>query len=254
MTSKAVPEHIAAIRREGDLIVAAIHGADLDAKVPTCPDWTLRELVHHTGRTHRWAATHVERALTEALPEAEQSAVWGEMPADPDLAEWYHESNARLARALEDAPDDLACWAFLPAPSPLAFWARRQAHETAIHRVDTQIGAGVAVDPVPPAFGLDGIDEILCGFFSRYPNRVRTEIPRTFAVRPTDGDGEWVVRMGPEGTRGERGTGDTDCTVRGPANDLYLALWNRRPTNGLDIAGDRDVLDRWADKATITWS
>lgn len=33
------------------------------------------------------------------------------------------------------------CWTFLDAPSPLAFWARRQAHETAIHRADAQLAA-----------------------------------------------------------------------------------------------------------------
>ena len=47
---------------------------------------------------------------------------------------------------LRTADPAVRCWTFLPAPSPLAFWARRQAHETAIHRADAQLAAG----PVTP--------------------------------------------------------------------------------------------------------
>ena len=50
---------------------------------------------------------------------------------------------ADLVAALAAAPDDLECWTFLPAPSPRAMWARRQAHETAIHRVDAELAAGL---------------------------------------------------------------------------------------------------------------
>src|SRR5262249_53658636 len=53
-----------------------------------------------------------------------------------ELPGWFREGHAALVQALSVAGPDLNCWAFLAAPSPLAFWARRQAHETAIHRVD----------------------------------------------------------------------------------------------------------------------
>src|SRR5690606_12015109 len=47
-------DHLAAIQREGELFMAAVSTGDLDATVPTCPEWTLRELAHHLGRTHIW--------------------------------------------------------------------------------------------------------------------------------------------------------------------------------------------------------
>jgi uncharacterized protein (TIGR03083 family) len=82
-------------------------------------------------------------------------------PADDGaLVDWFREGHAGLVRRLEAAPPDLACWSFLPAPTPLAFWARRQAHETAIHRADAQ-GSGGAVTPFQPAFAADGLDELL---------------------------------------------------------------------------------------------
>ena len=34
-------------------------GADLTRPVPTCPDWTMRQLITHVGRAHRWAAAIV---------------------------------------------------------------------------------------------------------------------------------------------------------------------------------------------------
>ena len=32
---------------------------DPATQVPTCPDWTFRQLITHVGRAHRWAATIV---------------------------------------------------------------------------------------------------------------------------------------------------------------------------------------------------
>ena len=68
----------------------------------------------------------------------------GSWPPDAELAAGSRQGCAALADALAAAPADLECWTFLRAPSPLAMWARRQAHETAIHRVDAELAAGAA--------------------------------------------------------------------------------------------------------------
>ena len=39
-----------------DSFADAIVGADLTAPVPTCPEWTVRDLVTHVGSGHRWSA------------------------------------------------------------------------------------------------------------------------------------------------------------------------------------------------------
>jgi uncharacterized protein (TIGR03083 family) len=248
-------EHIAAIGQEGRRIVAAAGAGRLDDPVPTCPGWTVRELVQHLGRTHLWAAAHVEQARPTLLSEEEQEAVWGDMPADPDVLDWYAGTNARLVAALEAAPADLDCWSFLPAPSPLAFWARRQAHEAAIHRADAEFAAGRPFT-VSDRFALDGIDELLLGFFSRARSRLRSDQPRSLAViaEGPDGTESWLLRIGAEGARGERGAGPADCTVRGPADRTYLALWNRAPLTELAVSGDGALLDLWTEKATVRWS
>jgi uncharacterized protein (TIGR03083 family) len=163
----SVGEHLAALRREGDLFAAALAAGDLDATVPTCPEWTLRELAHHLGRTHIWAVAHIEQAGPTALSEEEVRAVWGDLPPDADVVPWYRAALDRLVAAIEAAPPDLVAYTFLPnSPPPRAFWARRQAHELAIHRVDAQTVVG-PVDPVSVPFALDGLDELLFGFYSR---------------------------------------------------------------------------------------
>jgi len=248
-----VEEHIEALAREGDRLAAAVAKADLDATVPTCPEWTVRELTHHVGRTQRWADAHIRDARTDPVAKEDEDAVWGVMPADPDLVGWFREGLDRLVGDLRAAPADVACWSFLPAPTPLAFWARRQAHETAIHRADAQSAIG-DIDGVPAAFAADGVDELLMGFFSRPRNRVRAEATRTLQISATDADAAWTVHIGPDGARAERGAIGADCSLAGPASDLYLALWNRRGLDDLTVEGDRGLLDLWHERATVRWA
>ena len=75
---------------------------------------------------------------------------------------------------------------FLPAPSPLAMWARRQAHETAIHRYDAQHATGTSAG-FDPAFASDGIDELVSGFAPR-ADQFPTKSSRTMVVHAEDTD------------------------------------------------------------------
>ncbi len=44
------------IEASTDTLALLVDSADLTRTVPTCPDWTLRQLATHVGRAHRWAA------------------------------------------------------------------------------------------------------------------------------------------------------------------------------------------------------
>jgi uncharacterized protein (TIGR03083 family) len=226
-----IEDHIAALRIEGNLFTSVLRRADLDAVVPTCPEWTVRELARHTGRVHRWAASYARDARPDMMTADEEEHAWGAMPEDAALVDWFRDGHARLVDALATAPRDLACWSFLPAPSPLAFWARRQAHETTIHRVDAEL-AGPGPSAVPLEFAVDGLDELLLCFFSRRRNRLRFDDPKTLVIVATDAGASWLVRIGPEGASAQRRDGsppNADATVAGPASALYLGLWNRGP-------------------------
>gem|GEM_PF-59905 len=130
-----IPGYIGALRREGQLLAGEAQRAGLAARVPSCPGWAVRDLLKHTGYVHRWATGFVAQGLIRPVGDSEEE-ILSQGPGDAELPGWFREGHAALVQALSVAGPDLNCWAFLAAPSPLAFWARRQAHETAIHRVD----------------------------------------------------------------------------------------------------------------------
>lgn len=253
-----IGRHIDALERAGLDFVDAAEKAGFDAPVPTCPEWTVRELVQHVGYVHRWAAAYVRDGRTAVLTDDEEEQAVGPMPPDDSLIDWFQAGHIGLVDVLRAAPPDAACWYFLPADSPLGFWARRQAHETTIHRADLQ-GAVGDIGGVDADLGIDGIDELLMGFYGSRGGRLRCDDPCTLGVQVTDGaqaEGphSWTVTMTPSGASIVRGTSEADCTLRGSASDLYLALWNRRATGDLRVDGDPAVLDQWRQRATIRWT
>ncbi|GGO96263.1 maleylpyruvate isomerase family mycothiol-dependent enzyme [Wenjunlia tyrosinilytica] len=250
-------EHLEALRREGELLAAAAARGGPDAYVPTCPEWAVRDLVHHTGGVHRWAAAYVLEQRTEAMDEAQEREVFGPMPDDADLLPWFREGLERVLGALRGAAPDLDCWYFLASPSPRQFWARHQAHETAIHRVDAEAAAGDGLSPVPADFGADGVDELVSCFHTRPFSRLRADGPRLLHLRATDaGDtaADWYVHLSLDAPTVERDSEQTpDCTVSGPAEALYLTLWNRSLPDLLEVEGDASLLELWRERSAITW-
>ncbi|MCX5053338.1 MULTISPECIES: maleylpyruvate isomerase family mycothiol-dependent enzyme [unclassified Streptomyces] len=235
--------------REGQLFCLAAEAAGTDAEVPTCPPWQVRDLVRHTGMVHRWAAAFVAEGHTSYHPDGGLPDLDGD-----ELLAWFRAGHRHLVDTLSSAPPDLRCWHFLPAPSPLAFWARRQAHETTVHRIDAESARGGAQAEIAPAFAADGIDELLCGFHARSRSKVRSDEARVLRVRATDADDAvWTVRLSQEPPVTARdAAGDADCEVAGPAGQLYLALWNRLPFP--EVTGDAAVAALWREKSAVTWS
>jgi uncharacterized protein (TIGR03083 family) len=248
---------IGVLRAQGELLGDAAERAGLTADVPTCPGWTVRDLLLHVGGVHRWAATVVGEARTEPIDIEQPYDIVDELPDDDGLLAWFRAGHAGLVDTLEQAPADVACWAFLPAPSPLAFWARRQVHETTVHRADADAAAGMRTS-VPADTAADGIDELLTCFVSGRNRRLRAKSPRTLDVHATDVDARWLVRIGPDRPRVDRVTGEVtaDDSVVGPAEDLYLALWNRKPWDDLTTTGatPAELAQLWASGVYVRWS
>ncbi|MEY2422488.1 MAG: hypothetical protein QOI95_2555 [Acidimicrobiaceae bacterium] len=243
-----VPEYVAALHRDGDLMAKAAGAVAPDTSIPTCPEWTMRDLVLHQGQVHRWAAANVARPSDEPADAAEAT---GPAPDDPDLVAWFRDGHQTLIDAIESADPDVACWTFMAAPSPLVFWARRQCHETGMHRADAESASG-PISAFAPGVAADGIDELLRSFITRPGGRLKSEVPRTLLVRATDTSDEWLVRIS-DRVETERTGGDADCAMSGLASDLHLFLWNRATSDALAVDGDRSLLDLWRDSVTIRW-
>jgi uncharacterized protein (TIGR03083 family) len=228
--------HLAQLERDGRRLADAT--TDLEADIPPCPGWTVRDVVTHTGGVHRWAASIVRDRLDHDPTPPGQDL---DQPGSRDPVEWFREGHAALVDTLRSADPDLQCYTLLPAASPRAFWARRQAHETAIHRADVESAAG-AITPFPVEFAADGIDEVVNDFATLRRSFRHVDAPRTLALRPDDAEG-LTVTLAPDGVRANPGADRADATVSGSASDLYLWLWNRPA--GVEVAGDQDVADLW---------
>ena len=67
-----------------------IREADPATRIPTCPDWTIKQLFRHVGRGNRWAAQIVADRRDEALDPREVRE--GKPPDDPEAAiDWLND-------------------------------------------------------------------------------------------------------------------------------------------------------------------
>ena len=254
-TSLTFEQHLDALDRSGTGLLAAAEAAGLDAAVPTCPAWTVSELLAHQTMVHRWAAAHVRGDDPDAMPNETQIR-----EAVPDLPAFYSDGLAAPLAALRAAPPDLVAMTFLKdAPAAREFWARRQAHETTIHGVDALAASlgrtpTVAEADIDTAFAVDGIDELLRGFFTRGKPKLSGEgDPEwSFVVEPNDSERRWVVRVGEKLTVDPDGGAAADSIVSGSAAAIYLTLWNRG--DEIEASGPIDVLTRWHAAQRIGWS
>ena len=260
-----VDRHVVALEAEGRLLAEAAGRAGLAAAVPSCPPWQVRDLLRHQGYVHRWAAAYVSvpiRAEAPELTEAEQLAGGA---ADDRLLDWFRDGHGALVATLRAADPGVGSWTFLDAPSPLAFWARRQAHETAIHRADAQLAAGQAPG-YQADFAADGVDELIMGFFARGGAETKPDREpapdhnpdRTLLIRATDAGQEWRAELGADGgrvARVSRGAGPAACVLEGPASGLYLLLWNRSEAAaaGVSVSGDEDLAAAWRTGIHVRW-
>ncbi len=254
-----VSDYIERIASEGELFAAAAEQGDLKVDIVPCPGWDMRELVRHLGMIHLWAAGNVAYPKddwldVDDLPDLaghwpELAAAW---PDDANLVSWYRETLANLLSVLNSAPADLECFTFLPAPTPLTMWARRQASELAIHRFDAQASRGTTSHFDPP-FAADMLDELLSGFAPRH-RKLAVDEERSLQIHADDVDEHWLLTMGPQGIGTSRQIGNADLTVTGTASELYLSMWNRTPDSSVELAGDTEVMNLWHTTCRVRWS
>jgi len=240
-----VPELLAVLLREGELTATAASRAGLNPAVPSCPGWTVGDVVGHLGGVYRWATTILVEERQVAMALEERAALREVWPAGDLLLPWFRDVCRSAVGALQSADPHLDCWTFLPADSPRAFWARRLAHETGVHRADVEAAVG-AVSPFPVPVALDGIEEMLFGFAAR-KRSLPVDSPRELRLCPTDAEVGWRVSLAPDGVHVSRERGDGDCRVTGTASSLFLLLWNRPMPTEVEVSGDHLVIDLWRD-------
>ena len=235
-TTPAYAELVAAVRREGEGIHSAA-SLGVDADVPTCPDWAMDGLVTHVTRVYLNAANLVSSRATEQLDRPK-------VP-DGDPLEVFSHALDDLVAALQDADTDTPVWNWSDQPPTAAFWARRMAHESSVHRYDAQAAHGV-VQPIDAELAGDGINELIDVIVPVVYRRDSVNGPvGTIALNSSD-DGGWCLDLQPQNVTRLDVVSDPSVTVRGTTSTLLLALCGRVPWTALDSDGDTDLLTAWS--------
>ena len=201
---------------------------DLAAKVPACAEWSNEDLLSHMGVVWRAIAAQVQQRASgpiarEDLPD--------QSPA---------EALAQVVAVLSEADPAMPLWTW-GANQTAGFYMRRAHLETAIHRVDAE-QAGADPTPVPPADGIDGVDEL---FTEVLAGRERVMPSGSLHLHQTDGDGEFMLRVVDGAISVSREHARGDAAVRASGEELFLCAWGRRTLDGLQIFGDAEVAAQW---------
>ena len=238
----------AAIRRESERFYELAESADPTVRIPSCPDWSVADLVWHLGEVHWFWGTDVE--LRASTPDEIEPRKPSRPDAYDELVRWGRDQADRLVDLLERTGDDVPVWtwALSDAEHDVGFVRRHQVQEVAVHRWDLEQALGGAASPIEADAAADAVDEILA---ITLPWGVNPDKPLrgTVHLHCTDVDGEWFIA---DDGQVERTHAKGDVAIRGSASDLLLGLYTRVPLTDLDVIGDADLAQELLDRLDTT--
>lgn len=233
-------DYLTSVRNDAKALAEVARRGPRTAPIAGCPGWDIDSLVVHLGRIHRW--------VVKAIDSGGENP--GKLPPGPDdpatYPDWLVEGADVLCDRLGALDPETVVWNFTGGALNAAFWRRRQALETAVHRWDGEAAVGAAA-PIDAALAVEGIDEILTVFAPLRLAGAALELDGSLHLHATDAEGEWTITSPGGVLTVEHGHAKGDVAVRGPASTLYLMLWRRVPPTDPDLErfGDETVLDQW---------
>ncbi|MGW3041975.1 maleylpyruvate isomerase family mycothiol-dependent enzyme [Kitasatospora sp. NPDC001159] len=242
-------DHSAAVAAETARFVAAVQQADPILPVPSCPGWTLADLVRHAGSVQRWFTVLLRQRVQEPPRSRDVDLQLPERPEE--YPAWLAEAAEQAAATFAQTDLDAPMWAW-GADQHARFWVRRMLFETLVHRADAELALCLAPE-IEPTLAADGVDEFLtnlpfAAFFAPKTAELRGD-DRTIRFSRTDGAGTWLVRLRPDGLGLTPDDSDAtaDATVQATAADLLLLLYGRldRTAASVTLSGDEELLALW---------
>ena len=232
-------------------LAAVARHVPLGTEVPTCPGWTMADLVWHLTEVELFWADIVERR-----PDGPKG--WEPTrPPDAELVAGLERAAALLREALAGVDPATPAWSWSDADQTVGFTLRRQSHEAVVHHVDGCLAAGVELPAIPPRLAADGVDEMIGVMLTGVPEWATFERrPGVVSLRTTDTDDTWTVAFGRMlGTSPESGTEydldalepvdePADAEVTGTAVDLHLWLSGRGDLGQMAVTGDAALAHR----------
>ena len=234
---------LAGLRADGPAFRAAVAEVEPDAPVPSCPEWTVAQLTGHLASIYAWVAGHVGRGVTTAPEPREQDPVTA-------TVEEFDERFTHLLALLDALDPEMPAWNRWPQPKKVAFWHRRMAHETAVHRWDAQMATGLA-EPIEAKLAADGVAEVLDTWLPAGRGSCPVDRHGMVALVSADLQQTWHVRLRPGGGVALLDTDtlldDDDlherAVAKGTASDLQLALWGRVGFDVLVLSGEARLFE-----------
>lgn len=233
---------VARIREQGTAFRESVAQAGPLAPVPTCPEWTVKDLVRHLAGVYGWALDAIAGGDAEHAPKFVQAPEdWAEA-----LSLW-DDRFGTLTTTLTESDPDAPAWTFPGAPRTLRFWSRRQAHETAIHRLDAdsaRTGGTLPTLVFDTELAADGIDEYLSVMAPSIGRRRPSEVTGRALFHAADAGRAWEITLeagkAPVAGPPTGSATDVDVTVAGTADAVYRAVWGRQST--AVVTGDASLL------------
>jgi uncharacterized protein (TIGR03083 family) len=242
----------AAVRRAADAEEAPL--------IPSCPGWSVSDLVAHLGVVHRYVTRIISERLMEP-PDSTDLAFLGlpldrkgwptslehgptRGPVPVGLINWFVDGAFVLESLFRSSHPGEPVWTW-SSEQTIGFWLRMQTIEATVHRWDAENAIGMA-EPVEAELAADAIDQTfeVMAPARRAWRRAPPGSGERFRFRQTDGTGDWRVHFDGDEVRLNKSTEPCDVEFAGTASDLMLFLWQRIPADQLDeVRGDRGVLD-----------
>jgi uncharacterized protein (TIGR03083 family) len=213
--------------------LAEVTSGDQGMKVPTCPEWTIADLVNHIAHVY---LHKVQCMRLNAFPKPWPPEPTGETPSQM-LERGYAELSAEFAQR----PAESAAATWFDPDQTVGFWRRRMAQETVIHRIDAELAAGVPSEPIRADLALDGIDEILKIVLAWSSGQWIDEFTDTLSKG--DGSvliiGRWLVSWNSSSISvSDEGIESGDAAVNGSADAVLRWLWRRADDSAVQLTGD----------------
>ena len=138
-------DELAAIASSAGRISELIRSSDLTRPVDHLGRWKVRDVVAHLGGVHRWATRIVTTRTMDG-----SSFIKSKLDGT-ELCDWFDAGVEELLHELRANDRNAACPNFNPgSEKTIAWWSRRQMHETTVHRWDIEC-ALECTTPIRPA-------------------------------------------------------------------------------------------------------
>jgi uncharacterized protein (TIGR03083 family) len=211
------------IAAESHRLSDAVGSLDLEARVPSCPEWSVRDLAHHIGEVQWYWAENVRAQNADERSGGDLTGV----PQDNDLLAWMGWCTYSLLSALRETGPDAPCWAWWPSPHTSGAVGRHQAQEAAVHRWDAEGVAGRSA-PLPASLASDGVPE----FVEIMIGSDLSVLPGSVTLTAVDTGASWRVA----GANAESSKRESE--LRAAASDPVLMLYRRLPVPDAAVEGD----------------